>query len=148
MTVLLLDVNVVVAAHRGDHPQHGTVRPWFDECLAGQEPFTVPTTVWASFLRLVTNRRIFEVPTPLADAFAFIDATCSQPHHVLLTPGSRHLTLLRRCCEEADAIGDLVPDAVLVALAVEHGCEIVTLDRDFARFESIRHQRPELSHGS
>ncbi|MCA1672404.1 MAG: hypothetical protein LC799_09445 [Actinobacteria bacterium] len=99
-------------------------------------------------LRLVTNRRIFEVPTPLSDAFAFIDVTCAQPHHVLLTPGTRHLALLRRCCEEADAVGDLVPDAVLVALAVEHGCAIVTLDRDFARFESIRHRRPELSDGS
>jgi toxin-antitoxin system PIN domain toxin len=146
--VILLDVNVVLAAHRGDHPQHATVRPWFDECLAGDERFAVPTTVWASFLRLVTNRRIFEVPTPLPDAFAFIDATCAQPHHVLLTPGSRHLALLRRCCEQADAVGDLVPDAVLVALAVEHGCEIATLDRDFARFESIRHRRPELSDGS
>lgn len=148
MTVLLLDVNVVVAAHRADHPQHATVRPWFDECLAGEERFAVPTAVWASFLRLVTNRRIFEVPTPLAAAFAFIEATCAQPHNLPLAPGSRHLALLRRCCEEADAVGDLVPDAVLVALAVEHGCEIVTLDRDFARFESIRQRRPELPHGS
>lgn len=124
------------------------LRPWFDECLAGQELFAVHFAVWASFLRLVTNHRIFEVPTPLIDAFAFIDATCTQPHHVLFTPGSRHLALLRRCCEEADAVGDLVPHAVLVALAVEHGCKIVTLDRDFARFESIRHKRPELAGGS
>lgn len=75
--MILLDVNVVVAPHRGDHPQRRTVRPWFDERLAGEKPFAVPTVVWASFLRLVTNRRIFEVPTPLTDAFAFVDATCA-----------------------------------------------------------------------
>ncbi len=138
----LLDANVVLAAHRDDHPHHASVRPWFDELLAGDEDFAVPTTVWGSFLRLATNRRIFEVPTPLVDAFAFIDATCAQPHHLLLSPGRRHVDLLRRCCEEADATGDLVPDAVLAAIAMEYGCEIVTLDRDFARFTSVRHHRP------
>lgn len=143
MTVILLDVNVVLAAHGQDHPHHRSVRPWFDELLASEDDFTVPTTVWASFLRLATNRRIFEVPSPLGDAFAFITATCAQPHHLALSPGQRHLELLRRCCEEADAVGDLVPDAVLAAIALEHGCDVATLDRDFARFTSVRHQRPE-----
>jgi len=138
--VYLLDVNVVLAAHRGDHPQHSPVRAWFDDVLAGDEPFTVPVAVWASFLRLATNRRIFAVPTPLDAAFAFLDATTRQPHHLLLGPGPRHLTLLRAQCEEADARGDLVPDAVLAALAVEHGCTVATLDRDFARFPSVRHE--------
>lgn len=139
----LLDVNVVLAAHRDDHPHHPLTRPWFDALLAGDDQFTVPMTVWASFLRLATNRRIFPVPTPLADAFEFLEATCAQPHHLHTHPGERHLTLLRKCCEEADAVGDLVPDAVIAAIALEHGCEVVTLDRDFARFTSIRHHRPE-----
>lgn len=139
--MFLLDVNVVLAAHRGDHPHHGTVRPWFDQLLAGDDPFTVPILVWASFLRLATNRRIFEVPSPRTDAFAFIDATCAQPQHVLTGPGPRHLTLLRDLCDEADASGDLVPDAVIAAVAAEHGCEVATLDRDFARFTSVRHIR-------
>lgn len=138
----LLDVNVVLAAHRGDHPQHRPVRAWFDAAIAGDEPFAVPDTVWASFLRLATNRRIFEVPTPRADAFAFIEATCAQPRHLRLIPGPRHLALLRHLCEEADAAGDLVPDAVIGAVAVEYDCELVTLDRDFARFPSVRHFRP------
>ena len=139
--MLLLDVNVVLAAHRADHPHHADVRAWFDELLAGDEPFTVPVTVWASFLRLVTSRRIFEVPTPRADAFSFVEATSVQPHHLPLGPGPRHLPLLRKVCDEADATGDLMPDAVIAAIAAEHGCDIVTLDRDFARFTSVRHQR-------
>lgn len=140
--MFLLDVNVALAAHRGDHPNHHTVRPWFDRLLAGDEPFTVPNTVWASFLRLTTNRRIFEVPSTLSEAFAFITATATQPHHLPVGPGPRHLALLRELCEEADASGDLIPDAVLAAIAAEHHCEVVTLDRDFARFTSVRHLRP------
>lgn len=140
--MLLLDVNVVLAAHRADHPNHEAVRPWFDGLLAGDDLFAVPLVVWASFLRLATNRRIFEVPTPLADAFAFLDATSAQPHHLSIHPGSRHLTLVRHLCEEGDAVGDLVPDAVIAAIALEHRCQVATLDRDFARFSSIEHLRP------
>ena len=138
--MLLLDVNVVLAAHRADHPHHGPVRRWFETVLDGDDPFTVPTVVWGSFLRLATNRRIFSVPTPRTEAFAFIDAVCAQPHHLLTSPGPRHLAVLNRLCAEADASGDLIPDAVLAAVATEHGCEVATLDRDFTRFPSVRHR--------
>jgi toxin-antitoxin system PIN domain toxin len=140
--MFLLDVNVVLAAHRDDHPHHRPVRAWFDAMLAGDEPFAVPVTVWASFLRLATNRMIFEVPTPRADAFAFIEATRAQPLHVPIAPGARHLSILRRLCDEGDAVGHLVAAAAIGAVAVEYACELVTLDRDFARFPSVRHMRP------
>ena len=140
--MLVLDVNVVLAAHRADHPHHAAVRGWFDAMLSDQERFAVPASVWASFLRLATNRRIFEVPTPRQDAFAFIDAVTAQPLHLELGPGRRHLALLRELCDESDAIGDLIADAAMAAIAAEHGGEIVTLDRDFARFTSVRHRRP------
>ena len=140
--MLLLDVNIVLAAHRDDHPHHEPVRAWFDEMRAEGERFTVPSPVWGSFLRLATNRRVFEVPTPRDAAFAFIEAVCAQPSYLPVEPGPRHLPLLRRLCDEADAVGDLVADAVIAAIAVEHGSEIVTLDRDFARFASVRHRRP------
>lgn len=140
MTAYLLDVNVVVAAHRDDHPHHDVVRRWFDDVVANDEPFTVPVVVWASFLRLVTNRRVFKLPTPLDEAFTFIELTCAQPAHLSTGPGPRHLLLLRKQCEEAAAHGDLVPDAVLAAIAAEHACTIATLDRDFARFPSVSHE--------
>ena len=140
--MLLLDVNVLLAAHRADHPNHRTVRPWFDRLLASDDSFTVPDSVWAAFLRLATNRRIFEVPSPRTEAFAFIDAVIAQPNHVAIRPGPRHLALLRRLCDEGDASGDLIPDAVLAAMAVEHHCDVATLDRDFARFSSVRVVRP------
>lgn len=139
--MLVLDVNVVLAAHRGDHPHHHVVRPWFDTLLASESDFGVPDLVWGSFLRLATNRRIFALPTPLAEAFAFVEATTAQRRHLSVAPGPGHLGLVRRLCEEADATGDLVPDAVLGAVALEHGATVATLDRDFARFPSVRQQR-------
>ena len=140
--LLLLDVNVVLAVQRTDHPHHLATRGWFDAMLTGDERFTVPAAVWGSFLRLTTNRRIFEVPSPRADAFAFLEATCAQPLHLSVAPGPRHLELLRELCDEADAVGDLIADATIAAIAAEHSCEVITLDRDFARFEAVRHRRP------
>lgn len=140
--MLLLDVNVVLAAQRVDHSHHAQVRPWFDRLLAGDEPFGVPSMVWGSFLRLSTHRRVFHTPTPREQAFSFIDATVSQPHHLAVEPGARHLSLLRGVCDEGDATGDLVPDAVLAAIALEHACTVATLDRDFARFASVSIVRP------
>jgi toxin-antitoxin system PIN domain toxin len=140
--VLLLDVNVVLAAHRVDHAQYPTLRPWFDDLLEGPEPFSVPTVVWGSFIRLATSRRVFRSPSPLVEVFRFLDSVCVQPQHVLLGPGPQHLALLRRICAEAEATGDLVPDAVIAAIALEHGCVVASLDRDFARFSSIEHVIP------
>lgn len=134
--MLLLDVNVVLALHRADHPHHDAVLAWFETVRTSGADFTVPTTVWASFLRLATHRRVFEVPTPREEAFAFVAAVLAQPAHLPTGPGPRHLELLRRACAEADASGDLVPDAVLVAVAAEHGCTVASLDRDLARFSS------------
>jgi len=140
--VLVLDVNVVLAAYRDDHAHHPALRPWFDRMLAGGEPFSVPLGVWASFLRLTTSRRAFPVPTPRAEAFAFVEAVCAHPGHRRLEPGPRHLELLRKVCDEADATGELVPDAVIAAIALEHGCTVASFDRDFARFSSIEHIIP------
>jgi hypothetical protein len=140
--VLVLDVNVVLAAHREDHPLHIEVRPWFDRFVSGEDDFGVPTVVWGSFLRIATNRRIFPLPTPLADAFAFVEATVAQPGHVPAEPGPRHLPLVRQLCERGDATGDLIPDAVLGAIALEHGAAVATLDRGFARFTAVRQVRP------
>lgn len=138
--MFLLDINVVLALYREDHPQHTLATEWFDRLRDGHGEFTVPATVWVAVLRLATNRRVFPVTSTRAQVFAFWDALRAQPEHVVMEPGARHLALVRQTCDEADAKADLVPDAVIAAIAVEHHCEIVTFDRDFARFPSVRHR--------
>ncbi len=141
--MILLDVNVLLAAHRDDHPHHRLVRPWFEGLLKGDEPFTVADITWASFVRIATSRRIFTVPTPLDGAFGFLKAVRGQPQHVAVAPGERHLGMFEELCHAADATGDLAADAYVAAIAMEQDCELVSLDRDFARFSGLRWRRPD-----
>lgn len=138
----LLDVNVVLAAHRDDHPDFDLARAWLDRMLGAREPFTIVDLVAGAFLRIATNRRIFAIPTPVPDAFAYLRALRRQSNHTRIAPGPDHLDLLERLCREADVSGDLLPDAQLAALALEHACELVSFDRDFARFHSLRWTNP------
>jgi toxin-antitoxin system PIN domain toxin len=140
--VIVLDVNILLATHRADHTHHQLVRPWFDDLVARGEPFAIPGIVWASFIRISTNRRIFTVPTPLDDAFGFSRSVRAQPHHVALEPGDRHLELFEQLCRDTDSAGDLAVHAYLAAFSIEHGGALASLDRDFARFPSLTWIRP------
>lgn len=138
----LLDANVVLAAHRDDHPDFEIARAWLDGILAARTPYALIDSVAGAFVRIATNRRIFSVPTPVGDAFAYLRALRAQPGHVMLAPGPRHLDLLERMCLSADASGDLVADAQLATVALEHACELVSFDRDFARFTDVKWSLP------
>jgi toxin-antitoxin system PIN domain toxin len=141
--VKLLDVNIVLAAHRDDHPDFRLARTWLQQTLDAGAPFAVVDLVAGAFLRIATNRRIFSIPTPVDAAFAYLTALRAQPSHIMLAPGAQHLALLEQLCQSAEASGDLVADAQLAAIAVEHAAELVSFDRDFARFDTLSWQKPE-----
>jgi uncharacterized protein len=138
----LLDVNVVLAAHRDDHPDFDTARAWLDQTIAASMPFAIVDLVAGSFLRIATNRRIFSIPTPVEEAFSYLKALRAQPVHVMLAPGPGHLALMEQLCASGEAPGDLIADAQLAAIALEHACELVSFDRDFARFSELTWSRP------
>ncbi len=140
--MIILDTHIVLGAQRSDHPQHSVAKAWLEALIDGDEQFGVPSTVWASLLRLTTNARVFVIPTPPGDAFAVIEAVVTTRNHVPCEPGPRHLSILAAVCEESEATGDLVPDAVLSTLAREHGAAVASFDRDFARFVGLRRVRP------
>lgn len=142
----LLDVNVVLAAHRDDHPDFEVARTWLQQTMAAGMRFSIVDLVAGAFLRVATNRRIFSIPTPVDEAFAYLKALRAQPSHMMLAPGPRHLTLLEQLCASAEASGDLVADAQLAAIALEHACEMVSFDRDFARFSELKWSRPSAEH--
>jgi toxin-antitoxin system PIN domain toxin len=85
---------------------------------------------------------VFRKPTPLDRALTFADQIRNQSHAVLVNPGARHWDIFARLCRQVGAKGGTVADAYLAAVAIEHGCELVTVDRDFARFPGLRHRSP------
>jgi toxin-antitoxin system PIN domain toxin len=99
--------------------------------------------VVASMVRLTTHPRIFARPDRLEDAMAFASVLLDQPNCQVIEPGRRHWGIFTRLCRSANAYGNLVQDAWLAALAIESGCEWITNDRDFARFDGLQ-WRPAL----
>lgn len=138
----LLDVNVVVAAARPDHVHHDLVTRWLDHVLQQGHGFTVPDVVLASFVRLVTNQRVFSEPTAPATAFDYLRRIQAHPSFAAVVPGQAHLMHFERLCLEFEVVGSRVADAYLAAIAIEHGCTLVSLDRDFARFDDLDWERP------
>jgi toxin-antitoxin system PIN domain toxin len=136
--VILPDVNVLVLAHRSDQRDHEATRTWLADEVNSERPFALADVAVAGFLRIVTHPRIFEVPTPLSEAVAFVDGLAEQPTCVPVGAGPRHWAILREVLRDADARANLVPDAHLAAIAIEHGATVVTRDRGFARFAAVR----------
>jgi toxin-antitoxin system PIN domain toxin len=136
--LILPDVNVLVIAHRRDQADHGPVRAWLEEQVNSDRPFALADIAVAGFLRIVTNPRIYGRPTPVSKAVAFVDGLVRQPTWVPVSAGPRHWPLFRELLRKADARGNLVPDAHLAAVAMEHGATVATRDRGFARFPGLR----------
>jgi uncharacterized protein len=136
--VILPDVNVLVYAHRRDVREHDRYAEWLAALATGDERFGLATLTLSGFLRIVTSPQIFKQPTPLDRALEFVSELRSCPLAVEILPGPRHWDLFTRLCHQAKARGKLVPDAYIAALAIEHGCELVTNDADFTRFKGLR----------
>lgn len=140
--MILCDVNVLVYAYRTEAPEHERYVAWLREAIASEQAYGVSELVLSRFLRVVTHPRGMTTPAPIRSALGFADKLLEQPNAVTLTPGRRHWAIFERLCREANATGNLVPDAYLAALAIEHGAELITTDGDFARFPGLRWRHP------
>ncbi len=140
--MILVDVNVLVYAHREDAQNHPAYKAWLLRVLDGPEPFAYSEAVLSGFLRLVTHPRIFNPPTPSQQAWAFASALRDHPLAVRLSPGVRNWELFQDLCRQNEVRGNLLADAWHAALAIEYGCEWITTDRDFARFKGLRWRHP------
>ena len=129
------DVNVVVAASRSDHPHHAVARAWLEQAVTASgagAAFTLMPMVLASFLRLVTSPKIFQQPTPIEDAVAFVDALLAAPG-VQLAPLGAEWPKFRQLCLDKQLSGNDLPDAWLSAAVVHLGEHLVSFDRDFRK---------------
>ena len=140
--MILPDVNVLLYAFRTDLPEHAACRRWLEDALNADAAYGMSPQVLASVIRVATHPRIFARPSRLSDVMAFASVLLAQPHCQVIQPGPRHWDIFSRLCQQAKATGNLVQDAWLAALAMEYGCEWITTDRDFARFDGLRWRSP------
>ena len=140
--MILHDVNVLVYAYREELDRHEAFRSALEEQVKSPSAFGYSSLVMSGFLRVVTNPRVFAVPTLIDDALEFVDALRGQPNAVEVVPGERHWPVFRELCQFAQTKGNLVPDAYHAALAIESGSEWLTTDRDYTRFPGLRWRHP------
>jgi hypothetical protein len=140
--VRLVDVNVLVYAHRTAAPDHHAYRRWLEGILASDEPFGIADLVLSGFLRVATHPAVFDPPTSMEAALRFVEAIRSAPNAVRLLPGEGHWEIFMRLCRLPGIRGNRVPDAYLAALAIESGSEWITTDRGFGRFPGLTWRHP------
>ena len=138
----LLDVNILVHAHREDSERHLEIKEWLESALIEPEGVAVSELVVSGCLRVITHPKVFKQPTPLLRALEFMESLRGLEGVKILAPGEKHWAIFTGLCRDGDARGNLVPDAYHAALAIETGCEWVTLDRGFARFQGLRVVHP------
>ncbi len=138
----LVDANVLIYAVNKDAPRHGASREWLDRSLSGGATVAFTWVALLAFLRLTTSRRLFPFPMSTPDAIRQVDDWLAQPSAVVVEPTSRHLTLVRDLLDPVGVGGNLVNDAHLAALAIEHRCEVVSYDKGFLRFDGVTLETP------
>jgi toxin-antitoxin system PIN domain toxin len=129
------DINVLVAASRADHPHHSAAQAWLVSAMEGARngtPLGLLGTVIASFLRLVTHRKVFAEPTPVALAVAFVDALLARPGVAMLASQDEWPRLKKLCLDLALSENE-VPDAWIAASVLQRQETLATFDRDFVR---------------
>jgi toxin-antitoxin system PIN domain toxin len=139
--VVIVDANVLLYAVNEQSPHHEPARSWLDEALGGTAGVGLVWVALLAFIRVSTSA-VFETPATVADALAQVEAWLDAPAAIVAQPTARHASVLRGLLRESGTGGNLTTDAHLAALAIEHGADIVSYDRDFARFPGIRHRLP------
>ena len=137
-----VDVNVLLNAVNGEALQHEPARRWLEDALSTERAVALDWTVLTAFHRLSTSASVFSQPLVIDDAAAIVEDWLARPNTVVLEPTARHLGIMRGLLAPTGSAGNLVNDAHLAALALEHGAEIVTFDRDFGRFAGLRWSIP------
>jgi toxin-antitoxin system PIN domain toxin len=141
--VILVDANLLIYARVESFAQHKSAHAWLDRQLNGSTRVGMPWESLIAFLRLVTNTRVFERAESVENAWKQVRAWISCDVVWIPQPTERHAELLDGLLTRPGVQANLVPDAHLAALALEHGLTLCSTDGDFARFlPSLRWQNP------
>lgn len=139
--MILVDANLLLYARSREAPQHDRARAWLDDQLSGRGRVGLPWESLLTFVRLISNPRIYARPEPVSQAWAQVEDWLTAPPAWIPLPTDRHQDVLGRLLPAVDR-PELIPDAHLAALAIEHGLMLASADRDFARFGDVRWVNP------
>lgn len=140
--MVIVDTNVLLYAVNRRMPEHAECLEWLERSLRGSEAVGFAWVALLGFLRVGTNPAALSEPISVQDATTQVERWLGAPAAVVAHPTSRHAAILSGLLRQARQGGNLVPDAHLAALAVEHDATVVSFDRNFARFEGVRHRLP------
>jgi toxin-antitoxin system PIN domain toxin len=132
----MVDVNILIYAHREDQKHHTFYRDKLEELLNSHIPFGMTPLVAAGFVRIVTQNKFPKGPTPLSAALSAIDGFMERPNVHWIMPGQNQWELLCALSRKNNCTGKMISDAQHAAIAIEHGCDWYSCDNDFFRFES------------
>lgn len=141
--MVLVDANVLLYAVNASTPNHIPAKRWMEAALNGEEAVAFAWVALLAFVRIATLPAFSPEPLGAAQALDIIDEWLASGPATVAHPTSRHPAILRGLLDQAGTAGNLVADAHLAALAVEHGARVCSFDRDFARFPGIGVHTPE-----
>jgi hypothetical protein len=143
--VTLVDANLLLYAEDSLSAHHDAAREWWDARLSGTDPVCLCWPVLTAFIRIGTNARLHRRPLTLREAVERVQSWLDQPCVRILHPTDQHWTVLQQMLRTGNATANLVSDAHLAALAVEHNCVLASTDTDFARFRGLKWRNPLAS---
>jgi len=140
--LILVDANILLYAEDSIDPHNQKARDWWDSRLSGTDTVCLCWTVMSAFIRIGTNPRVFEYPLSIEQALDRVQSWIDQPCTIIIRPTERHWIVFKQLISEYQAAANLVSDAHLAALAIEHGCTFASTDADFARFSGLKWVNP------
>ncbi|MGD9345721.1 MAG: type II toxin-antitoxin system VapC family toxin [Candidatus Aminicenantes bacterium] len=140
--MILIDTNILLYAEDRLSQLHKEARQWLDNQLSGESPVCLCWSILTSFIRISTNRQIFMRPLTMRQAITRVQSWIDQPCLRLIHPTESHWQIFQIMLTEGQAKANLVVDAHLAALAIEHGCILYSTDSDFTRFPKLKWKNP------
>jgi len=140
--MILVDVNVLIYAIDSGSPHHVAAHLWWNQQLSQIEPVGLSWAVILSVVRITTNPRIALKPLAAEDAMREVESWLAQSCVKIVQPGEGHWAIFRSLLQPLSFHPNLIMDAHLAALAMEHGGELCSTDEDFKKFPRLRWRNP------
>ena len=136
--MIAIDTNILVYAHREELPQHAKAKRYLTELAEGSARWGIPVFCIGEFLRVITHVKLWNPPFSASEACSSLQNLLAAPSVSVLMPGPLYTNLLIETIQKSQVTGNLLFDAQIAALCLEHGVSyLITEDRDFARFKAV-----------